>query len=224
MHDFSITTTARFHEIYPDARVGIMVLDAIKCPAASEKLDENKLEIETALRQRFTDKSILREQPVLQAYRSYYKLYQKTYHVQSQLESVIFGGRSIPSVTPVVEAMFMAELDNMLLTAGHDLASLESPLLVDLGNEESMYTLMNGIPQNLKNNDMCMRDQQGYISSVIHGPDQRTRLSPTTSNALFVVYAPEGIQEELIKKHFSDIFRYVTLFSPVAYQEYLEIL
>lgn len=224
MSSFSIKPSGAFHEVYPHARVGVMVVKDVCNPAQCPELDRMKLEIEARLRQRFVDKAILREHPILQAYKAYYKAFEKTYHVQAQLESVIFGGRSIPNTVALVEAMFMAELDNMLLTAGHDLDQLDMPLLVDLGGVDQSYVLMNGNPQNLKKNDMCIADQQGIISSVIYGPDQRTRLSPTTSNALFVVYAPEGIQEELIKKHFSDIFRYVTFFSPAVHQEYSEIL
>lgn len=224
MSDFSIKPSGVFHEIHPHARVGVMVVKDVCNPAQCPELDQLKLEIEAGLRQRFADKAMLREHPILQAYKSYYKAFEKTYHVQAQLESVAFGGRSIPSTDALVEAMFMAELDNMLLTAGHDLDRLNLPLLIDLGSADRNYEIMNGNLQNLKKNDVCMADQQGVISSVIYGPDRRTRLSPSTRNALFVVYAPEGIQQELIEKHFSNIFRYVALFSPAAHREYSAIL
>ena len=58
---------------------------------------------------------------MIQAYAAYYERFNKTYHVQLQLESVALKGKSIPRVSALVEAMFMAELENLLLTAGHDL-------------------------------------------------------------------------------------------------------
>ena len=63
----------------------------------------------------------------LQVYDTYYKRFKKTYHVQLQLESIVFKGKSIPSVAALVEAMFMAEIKNMLLTAGHDLEACRCP-------------------------------------------------------------------------------------------------
>ncbi len=58
----------------------------------------------------------------LPAYASYYRAFDKTYHVLGQLKSVAVKGKAIPSVAALVEAMFIAELHNGLLTAGHDLA------------------------------------------------------------------------------------------------------
>ena len=65
------------------------------------------------------------------AYRDYYKRFDKTYHVQLQLESLLFKGKSIPSVAGLVDAMFMAEMKDWLLTAGHDLDSLQLPLRLE---------------------------------------------------------------------------------------------
>jgi len=228
MSEFSIDVSPAFHEVYSHAAVGVMVVEGMVVERTSGShpspaLEGARTQVETGLRQRFADKASLRAHPVLQAYKDYYKAFQKTYHVQSQLESVIFNGRSIPSAPAAVQAMFMAELDNMLLTAGHDLDKLEPPIHIGIGMHDQSYTLMNGSLQNIKTNDMCMADGQGIISSVIYGPDQRTRLSAQTNNAMFVVYAPEGIQAALVAKHFSDILGTIRLFSPMAGKRFLEI-
>ena len=85
--------------------------------------------LESQLRERFAGQTRgdLDQLPVLQAYAAYYKRFKKTYHVQLQLESIAFKGKPIPSVAALVEAMFMAEVKNMLLTAGHDLDALQLP-------------------------------------------------------------------------------------------------
>jgi len=224
MSEFSIGISPGFHEKYPHSAVGVLVLGDLLPSGGNLALDSARCNTEASLRARFADKSMLRAHPVLQAYRNYYKIFDKTYPVQAQLESVIFNGRQIPAAPPAVQAMFMAELDNMLLTAGHDLASLRPPLRIDLGRPQQSYTLMNGNPQNLKEGDMCMADELGMISSVVYGPDQRTRLTSTSSAAMFVVYAPAGIPPGLIEKHFSDILEYARLFSPAAERTYLTIL
>ena len=100
----------------------------------------------------------------IQAYTAYYKRFNKTYHVLLQLESVAFKGRSIPRVAALVEAMFMAELNNQLLTAGHDLDVLRLPVTVGIAAGNEQYTMLNGREQALANGDMFMgRRARGHL-------------------------------------------------------------
>jgi DNA/RNA-binding domain of Phe-tRNA-synthetase-like protein len=98
------------------------------------------------------------------------------------------------------------------------------PLLVSNAHTGQHYTLMNGTEQALKENDMCMADSQGIISSVIYGPDSRTRIQRETRRVMFVVYAPAGIRPRQIKEHFADIQAYIRLFAPDARQVQQEVL
>lgn len=221
--EISISIADSLHRIYPDASVGVMVVEHTANPKNTPELDSVKEEIESNLRLKYPQKELLRNLPELQAYKAYYKQFKKSYHVLFQLESVIFNGRSIPNAIAVVQAMFMAELDNMLLTAGHDLDEVRMPVTIGLAHGDETYTLMNGNLQTTKANDMCMADQEGVISSVIYGPDQRTRIKSGTSKAMFVVYAPAGIEKDQVKDHLSDIQRYINLFSPEAVMTFLEI-
>lgn len=41
-----------------------------------------------------------------------------------------------------------------------------------------------------------MADGEGVISTVLFGPDQRTRITPGTTDVLFAAYAPTGVTEE----------------------------
>jgi len=92
----------------------------------------------------------LRALPILQAYHTYYKRFDKTYHVQLQLESLVFKGKDFPNVAALVECMFMAELNDLLLTAVHDWDNLRMPLRLDVANGDESYTLPNGQEQVLK--------------------------------------------------------------------------
>jgi DNA/RNA-binding domain of Phe-tRNA-synthetase-like protein len=115
-----------------------------------------------------------------------------------------------------VEAMFMAEVKNMLLTAGHDLDQLQLPVTLNAASGNEQYTLLRGQEQTLKSGDMFMADQVGVISSIIYGPDQRTQINPATRNVLFAVYAPAGIGPEAVQAHLQDIRDYVLVVSPDA--------
>jgi DNA/RNA-binding domain of Phe-tRNA-synthetase-like protein len=140
----------------------------------------------------------------------------KTYHVGLQLESVVFKGRSLPDVAALVEAMFMAELDDLLLTAGHDLDTLALPLTLDVAQGTETYTLLRGDPQTLKAGDMFIRDGEGVVSSIIYGPDRRTQITPETRSVVFTVYAPPGIAPETVQAHLRSLEANVRLIAPGA--------
>jgi len=161
--------------------------------------------------------------PILQAYNTYYRRFKKTYHVQLQLESIAWKGRSIPSVSALVEAMFMAEMKNMLLTAGHDLDILRLPLILDVSKGTESYTLLRGDEQVLKAGDMMISDRRGIISSIVYGPDQRTQITDGTRNVVFSVYAPPGINELTVAQHLQDIQEYVMVIAPQAQVELFKV-
>jgi DNA/RNA-binding domain of Phe-tRNA-synthetase-like protein len=112
--------------------------------------------------------------------------------------------------------MFMAELKNQLLTAGHDFNVLQQPLRLDVANGSENYAMLNGREQLLKAGDMFVADQQGVISSIIYGPDRRTPITADTRSVLFVVYAPVGIGRERVEAHLGDIRTYVQAVCPEA--------
>ncbi len=214
-----------FEATYPTAMAGVLAMRAVVNPDSSPALDGRKEDLERALRAHFAgqDAAALKTLPQIQAYNAFYKHFGKTYHVQLQLESVALKGKSIPRVAALVEAMFVAELKNLLLTAGHDLDAVQLPVTLDVADGSQLFTMLNGREQVLKPGDMMMSDGQGVISSVLYGPDQRTRIVPATRRVLFTVYAPAGIEEQALRQHLQDIQSNVRLVAPEAETELLEV-
>ena len=213
-----ITLSASFTSHYPGAAIGVLALKNVSNPKNDEALSQRKRELETELRMRFDeyDRKKLLEHPILAIYQSFYKRFKKTYHVQLQLESIVIKDKSIPNVAALVESMFMAELDNLLLTAGHDLDRVELPIVADVANGDETYTKINNQDQTLKSDDMYIRDASGILSSVIYGPDARTKINPETTRVLYTTYAPAGIPQELLIKHLKGITEIVQIFAPDA--------
>lgn len=215
--------TEAWRKAYPEASVGVMVINNVFNPAQCKELDIHKQTLIENLAARFSDRKELNDHSPIKAYTDYYKRYGKTYHVKQQLESVIFKGKKIPSVASLVEAMFMAELKNCLLTAGHDYKTLKLPLTLNVAKGDEKYILINGREQQLKPGDMLIQDYEGIISSIIHGPDLRTQIKPDTQKAVFVIYAPPGITQKEISDHLSDIYNYVAVVSANAEIELQQI-
>jgi len=220
------TSTAAWRTAYPGAMIGVLAIGGVANPADHPGLEARKAELESRLRREFgtASKAKLRSQPALQAYAAYYKAFSKTYHIQLQLESVVYKGKTIPGVAALVEAMFMAELEDMLLTAGHDLDALQGVPSVDVATGAEEYVMMNSRPQILKRGDMFIHDAAGVLSSILYGPAARARITPETRRVLFTVYAPAGIEFEPLEGHLGRLVDHVQLVAPGSLVEHREII
>ena len=212
-------------KVYPEALLGILAIRNVCNPKKHEELDRCKLELENNLREKYAglDKAYLKNMEPIKTFSDYYKRFKKTYHVLLQLESIVFKNKSIPKVASLVEAMFMAELKNLLLTAGHDLDAIDLPIKLDVSSGGEKYIQLSGQKKELILNDMMVSDLQGIISSIIYGPDKRTQIKPDTRNVLFVVYAPPGIEKSKIFQHLQDIQKYVHIIAPKSETELLKV-
>lgn len=203
---------------YLGAVVGLLALRGVANPTRHPELDRAKAELEAALRARYgdLDRAGLRATPPFPAYAAYYRRFGQRYHVALQLESVVFKGKPIPAVAALVEAMFMAELQTGLLTAGHDLDALALPLRLDAACGDERYVVLGGAAVVAKAGDMLLADGQGVVSAVITGPDARTRITPATRAALFAVYAPPEVGVAAVEAHLDAIVANVRLVTPEA--------
>lgn len=210
---------------YPTAALGILAMRDVSNPQSHETFALHKEALERDLRTRYAgyDRERFKTHPVLASYHSYFKRFKKTYHVQLQLESIAIRGKSLPQTAALVEAMFMAELKHLMLTAGHDLDEVQLPVTIDVAEGHERYMRLNGEEQRLKANDMMISDAQGVLSSIIYGPDQRTKIKPSTTRVLFTVYGTPGIDPSDLKVHLETIRENVMVFSPEAEVELLEV-
>ncbi len=214
-----------WRSIYPNAVLGVLAMRDVSNPQSHEALAIHKEALERELRTRyaFYDRERFKTHPVLASYHSYYKRFKKTYHVQLQLESIVFKGKSLPQAAALVEAMFMAELKHLMLTAGHDLGEVQLPMTLDVAEGHEHYVRLNGQEQRLKAKDMMISDAQGVLSSIIYGPDQRTKIKPSTTRVLFTVYGTPGINPSDLMAHLETIQENVVVVSPEAKVELIEV-
>jgi DNA/RNA-binding domain of Phe-tRNA-synthetase-like protein len=220
-----------WRDTYPGASVGILTLHDVANQGSCAALDDRKAWLESSLRRRFEGQGRdgIKALPTIRAYAAYYKQFRKTYHVQLQLESVALKGRPIANESPglprpLVEAMFVTELDHLLLTAGHDLDLVAPPLALGVADGTESYVRINGEQQVLAKGDMVISDALSVLSSIIHGPDRRTMLRPETRNAIFTVYAPEGIEVQAVEAHLQALRDSVRLIAPQARVGILEVI
>ena len=207
-----------WREAHPGASVGFIAMREVTNPATHEALNDLAAGLETDVRSRLgtVDRETIRAITPLPAYAAYYKRWGQRYHVAMQLESVAQKGKSLPRVAALVEAMFIAELNTLLLTAGHDLDAVELPVRLGVGAGEA-FVGPNGNETTVKDGDMFIADAGGRVlSAIITGPSDFARIGPETTAALFYTYAPPGVDQALVSTHLDEIERNIRVISPGA--------
>ncbi|MDF1499870.1 MAG: phenylalanine--tRNA ligase beta subunit-related protein [Anaerolineales bacterium] len=220
-----ISIGSTWHQAPTGARVGVLIMNEVANPLSHPRLEAHKAELERELRRRYArkERADLRAEPRPAAYDHFYRQFKKTYHLQLQLESVC-SGRPISSVATLVEAMIMAELEDLLLTAGHDLDTVHPPIQIEVADGTEAYTTMKGEMQTLKCGDLFIHDAEGVLSSLIYGPDRRSRIRPETKHVLFTTYAVPGIWAADLLAHLKNLRDHVLLIAPEADVEYMGIV
>jgi DNA/RNA-binding domain of Phe-tRNA-synthetase-like protein len=213
MTDTVLMATDAWRHAFPGAVVGGLAMRGASNPEHSPALEAAKRRLEDELREGALESD---NETVLRAYVEYYRARGKTYHVKAQRESVARMGKPIPRRAALVEAMFMAELATMVLTAGHDLDAVEGTLRADVTAVGDRYELLGGAEAVLEAGDMLMADGVGIVSSVLRGPDRRTRITPGTRNVVFAAYAPSGVGERDVREHLERVRANVELVAPEA--------
>ena len=207
-----------WRETHPGASVGFIAVRGASNPATHDRLNDLAAALESDLRSRLgtIDRETIRAIPPIPSYAAYYKRWGQRYHVAMQLESVAQKGRTVPRVAALVEAMFIAELHSLLLTAGHDLNAVILPVQLGVGAGEA-FTGPNGKAMTVKDGDMLIADAAGRVlSAIITGPSDCARIGPETTAALFYTYAPPGVDPELVSTHLDEIERNIRVISPEA--------
>lgn len=214
----NITFSDQWHATFPNAHIGYLIVNGVDNQKRPSSLEQHKVDVVTAVRQKFAgqERADLIQNPILKAYRTYYKKFNKTYHVQLQLESILHKGRSLPNVNPLVDSAFAAEIETLILTASHDIDKLNGPILFDATQKGEPFIQMGNREQTLKANDMVMRDNSTPACTIIYGQDNISPISPSTQNAMYVAYCPVDVPKSTIEAHFEAIQQNILKFQPDA--------
>ena len=217
----TISATDGWRRSHAGAAIGLLELSGVDNTEPSPILESRKRELEAQLREAYDgfDRNDFLSVPVLAAYRRYYRQFKKTYHVLLQIESIVLRGKDLPTVSPLVDSNFLAEMETFVLTAGHDVEELYEPILIDESREVELITQMSGGSKAIYAGDMIMRDAKGISCSIIYGQDNRSPISSATTHVLYVSYAPPEVSAESVSTQLQGIEENVRLFSPSAILE-----
>ena len=190
---------------YPDLKASVVEVRFSDEPKFNQEIIDLKKKLENKVRSDYKNENLAR----VIKYRPFYKRFDSKVPMEFQIKSIL-NNKEIPMTHPIVTCMFMAELKNIILTAGHDLVELGDSIEVLRSNGSEEYTKINEKLQKLKNNDIFATDGTSIISSVLYGPDYRTKITAETKHCLFMCYS-FGLNNEEIESHMNDILSYLRI-------------
>lgn len=222
----TITGSEGWSAAHPGAVIGLLELSGVANDQPAPQLAVVKRQVEARLRAEYAGyaRQDFLALPVMAAYQQYYKAFDKNYHVLLQVESIALKGKDLPDVSPLVDANFTAEVDTLVLTAGHDAARLEPPVWIDVSRPGDEMTQMTGAAKPIRPGDMVMRDARGVCCTILYGQDNRSPITVATRHALYVAYAPAGVPSASVEAHLRQIEANVRLFTPGAVLEQSRLL
>ena len=196
---FSITK--RLLDKYPYVRFIAFIVKNLPNQRENKKLEEEKRKLEKHIRKNIKDPSQIKR---VIDYDRFYKKFSKTFPIEYQLKSII-NGKEIPTVSTLVETMFVIELKHFCLMSSHDIDKIKDGLMFDISKRDEKYIKINKKEQDLKADDIVLRQGKDILASVVNGPDYYSRVREDTKNCLYLFWFVSKINKKEIlddfKKH-----------------------
>lgn len=207
-----IETTDEYREAYRGSYVGYVSAEFDAPPVFSEALDVelSKRVRDIAFRYAALTRGELKSFPVLSEYVRHFKRFKKTYHVLLQLASAA-EGKPIPRISPLTSIMLASELSTFVLSSGHDLDVVSTPLTFDVASADRSIHLLDGRTQTLKNGDILLRDRDTALAAVVYGQSVHGMITESSTRALFVAYGVPGVESDPLRAHLDDIAQLIGL-------------
>ena len=208
---------------FPQAKMGALVIEGVP---TGVKLAPDEAEAGfRAIEQRYgsQDRKVLKQMPPIDAYTAYYKKFGYSYPVLAQLESVLAGKKTLHPQSGLLQAMFLCEIESMVITAGHDLARLSGPLRVQVARGDETYRSISKREVAAVPGDLLVRDDNGVISSMMRGPDEGSRITAQTTGVFFVLYAPPVIKTQTVEAALKLLEKRVRSFAPGCTTKLLKV-
>ena len=197
-----INLTKDLKEKYPSSTFGSLIIRDTPNRKRNEILEERKRNLEKKIRKSHVE---VAKDNIINYYNTYFKIWKKVYPIEYQIKTIKSGGK-FPQVSVLVDCMFIAELNNKILTSGHDLDTIQADLIFDVSRGGEKFLQLNGQEKELKKNDLILKDNEGILASILYGPTKRTSITLKTKNTLYFAWCPYAIDEQIIRGHLNEIF------------------
>ena len=202
-----------FWNIFPEANIGVLLLDNIDNSKESSENIVKLLEESNKEAKKYLTEDQLSKNPVIAIWREAYQKFKTKKGVRCSIEALlkrVEKGSGVSTINPLVDIYNVASLKYGLPVGAEDIETFEGDLVLGVteGNDE-FYALGDEENSSTLEGEICYKDDKGAVCRCFNWRDgQRTMITEKTRKAFVVIEYVNGEKNEDIEKALEMIAEY----------------
>lgn len=215
-----------FWSLFPDAKIGVLLLKDYKTPAQSPDELVKLLEESNGIAQKFLTEDTFSENEVIRTYRQAYQKFKTKKGARSSIEALLkrsASDRPVSTISPLVDIYNAASLRFGLPCGAEDLDTFVGnlQLTVTEGGDE-FYLIGDETNNPTLPGEVCYKDDKGAVCRCFNWRDgERTMITNDTKNAFLVMELVNSDRVEDLENALDFISQQAEKFLGVVPEKYL---
>ncbi|NQP34219.1 B3/4 domain-containing protein [Streptococcus suis] len=215
-----------FWSLFPDAKIGVLLLKDYKTPAQSPDELVKLLEESNGIAQKFLTEDTFSENEVIRTYRQAYQKFKTKKGARSSIEALLkrsTSDRPVTTISPLVDIYNAASLRFGLPCGAEDLDTFVGnlQLTVTEGGDE-FYLIGDETNTPTLPGEVCYKDDKGAVCRCFNWRDgERTMITDDTKNAFLVMELVNSDRVEDLECALDFISQHAEKFLGVVPEKYL---
>ncbi|HEM3527823.1 TPA: B3/4 domain-containing protein [Streptococcus suis] len=215
-----------FWSLFPDAKIGVLLLKDYKTPAQSPDELVKLLEESNEIAQKFLTEDTFSENEVIQTYRQAYQKFKTKKGARSSIEALLkrsASDRPVSTISPLVDIYNAASLRFGLPCGAEDIDTFvgDLHLTVTEGGDE-FYLIGDENNNPTLPGEVCYKDDKGAVCRCFNWRDgERTMITDETKNAFLVMELVNSDRVEDLENALDFISQHAEKFLGVVPEKYL---
>ncbi len=186
----------------PDLHLTLGIVKNVKVGPSTKRNQEIYNCIVSMIRENY-DLENLKNDPVIRAYRDFYWHYLKIdpTKVRPAGEALIrriLSGKSVPSISNVVDAYNAASIETKISLGAYDYDLLKFPLHVRFAKSGEKFKPIGKSETQLAGKELVVADEEKIICLYPHRDSEKTKVDSNTRNVLILGYGVPNLDSEVV--------------------------
>ncbi|HFI0030950.1 TPA: B3/4 domain-containing protein [Streptococcus suis] len=215
-----------FWSLFPDAKIGVLLLKGYKTPSESPEDLVKLLEESNEIAQKFLTEDTFSENEVIQTYRQAYQKFKTKKGARSSIEALLkrsASNRPVSTISPLVDIYNAASLRFGLPCGAEDLDTFVGNLQLTITEGGDEFYLIGDENNNpTLPGEVCYKDDKGAVCRCFNWRDgERTMITDETKNAFLVMELVNSDRVEDLENALDFISQQAEKFLGVVPEKYL---
>ncbi|MFM0589760.1 B3/B4 domain-containing protein [Streptococcus suis] len=215
-----------FWSLFPDAKIGVLLLKDYKTPSESPEDLVKLLEESNEIAQKFLTEDTFSENEVIQTYRQAYQKFKTKKGARSSIEALLkrsTSDRPVTTISPLVDIYNAASLRFGLPCGAEDLDTFVGNLQLTITEGGDEFYLIGDENNNpTLSGEVCYKDDKGAVCRCFNWRDgERTMITDETKNAFLVMELVNSDRVEDLENALDFISKHAEKFLGVVPEKYL---